>query len=123
MAYAPSDGEWVQELLADLGPLTIKRMFGAAGVYHDGLMFAVIDDGVLWLKADEENVGALEAAGSRQFEFQSKDGEIMRLGYWTMPDVAVDEPDEACRWARASIEAARRKAAAKKKPKKKTPKA
>jgi len=118
MAYSPSDGEWVQELLAGLGPLTIKRMFGAAGVYHEGLMFAVIDDGVLWLRADAENVEALKAAGSRQFEFQSRDGEVMQLSYWTIPETAVDDPDEACDWARASIEAARRKAAAKKKPRK-----
>ena len=115
MAYDPSDGEWVQELLAGLGPLTIRRMFGGAGVYADGLMFAIIDDGVLWLRADAENVEALKAAGARQFTYPGKDGEVMNLSYWSIPETAVDDPDEAVEWARASVEAARRKAAGKKK--------
>ena len=118
MAYQASDGAWVEELLAGLGPLTMKRMFGAAGVYSDGLMFAIIDDGVLWLRGDEDNIGRLTAAGSRQFTYPGKDGEMMTLGYWSIPETAVDDPEQAVEWARGSVEAARRKAASKK-PKKK----
>jgi len=114
VAYDPSFGEWVQEHLAALGPLTIKRMFGGAGVYADGQIFALLDDGTVWLKADAENEPALRDAGSRQFTFPAKDGQIMAMAYWSLPETALDDPDEAVAWARASIEAALRKAAAKK---------
>ncbi|MBX7247613.1 MAG: TfoX/Sxy family protein [Caulobacteraceae bacterium] len=114
MAYSAADGEWVQELLAGLGPLTLKKMFGAGAVYADGLMFAIVDDGVLWLRGDEGNIARMQAAGARQFTYPTKDGEHASLGYWSIPETAVDDPDEAVEWAREALDAARRKAAAKK---------
>ena len=56
--------DWLREHLAGLGPLEFKRMFGAGAVYSRGLIFALLDDGVVWLKADETNIPALEAAGA-----------------------------------------------------------
>ena len=53
MAYDADFGEWVREHFEGLGPLEIKRMFGGAGVYASGVMFALLDDGVVWLKADQ----------------------------------------------------------------------
>ena len=122
MAYETTFGEWVHEHLAGLGPVTIKRMFGGAAVYVDGLIIALLDDGVVWLKADEQNEPALREAGSRQFTYPMKDGRMMAMAYWSLPDPAVDDPDEAVRWARLSLDAAFRKAAAKTVRKPKTPK-
>lgn len=119
MAYDRAFGEWVREHLAALGPLEIKPMFGAAGVYANGLIFALLDDGVVWLKADDGNAPALIAAGARQFTYPGKDGVIMTLGYWSLPEPAVDDPEEAIVWARGAIEVALRKAAAKKAPRRK----
>ena len=51
MAYDPEFGDWVADHLSGLGPIEIKRMFGAAGVKQHGAMFAILDDGVIWLKA------------------------------------------------------------------------
>jgi DNA transformation protein len=114
VAYDPDFGEWVREHFAALGPLEIKRMFGGAGVYAHGLIFALLDDGVVWLKADEINAPLLEAAGARQFTYPAKDGTTMAMAYWSLPESALDDPDEAVDWARQSIDAALRKAAAKK---------
>ena len=114
MAYDPDFGEWVREHFAALGPSEIKRMFGAGAVYAHGLIFALLDDGVVWLKADELNAPLLQAAGSRQFTYPTKGGETMSMAYWSLPDGALDDPDEAVAWARRSIDAALRKAAAKK---------
>ena len=120
MAYEAAFGEWVQEHFAGVGPLTIKRMFGGAAVYADGLIFALLDDGVVWMKADEQNEPALREAGARQFTYPMKDGQLMSMAYWSLPEPAVDDPEEAVRWARMSIDAALRKAATKK-PRKKKP--
>ena len=113
MAYDPDFGDWVREHFAGLGPIEIKRMFGGAGVYANGLIFALLDDGVVWLKADETNAPLLMEAGARQFTYPSKDGEAMSMAYWSMPEAAMDDQDEAVAWARQSIDAALRKAAAK----------
>ena len=113
-ARDPDFETWVHEHFAALGPLEIKRMFGGAGVYRQGTIFALLDDGVVWLKGDDSNIAALEAAGSRQFTYPGKDDAVMKLGYWSLPDSATDDPDEAADWARGAFEVALRKAAAKK---------
>ncbi len=56
--------EFVHELLEGLGPLRIRRMFGVAGVYAGEVMFAVIDDDVLYLKTDGALAAELDAEGS-----------------------------------------------------------
>ena len=121
MAYDPDFGEWVREHLSALGPLEIKRMFGGAAVYSHGLIFALLDDGVVWLKVDEINTPLLQAAGARQFTYPTNDGKQMAMAYWSLPESALDDPDEAANWARQSIDAALRKSAARK-PRKPKPK-
>ena len=116
MAFAKGDDAFVLELLQDLGPITNRPMFGCGALYSEGLLFGLVDDGVFYVRADDEVVDRFKAAGARQFTYPSKDGE-MTLGYWTLPDEASDDPEAAVSWARLSIEAARRKAA-KRKPKK-----
>lgn len=113
MAYDPDFGEWVREHFAALGPLEIKRMFGAGAVYADGRIFALLDDGVVWLKADDVNAPLLVAAGATQFTYPTRDGQTMTMAYWSLPESALDDPDEAVEWARKSIDAALRKASAK----------
>lgn len=121
MAYDPDFGEWVREHFAALGPIEIKRMFGGAAVYAHDLIFALLDDGVVWLKTDEVNAPLLQAAGARQFTYPTKDGKQMAMAYWSLPESALDDADEAVDWARQSIDAALRKAAARK-PRKPKPK-
>lgn len=113
MAYDADFGEWVREHFDGLGRLEIKRMFGGAGVYASGVMFALLDDGVVWLKADEVLAEAFREAGCRQFTYPTKDGRTMAMGYWTLPEAALDDPDEAVAWARRSLDVAVRKASAK----------
>ena len=122
MAYDPDFGEWVREHFAALGPIEIKKMFGGAGVYAGGVMFALLDDGVVWLKADDTFSPLLVEAGARQFTYPTKDGQAMTMAYWSLPETAMDDPDEAVTWALQSIDAAVRKAATKK-PRKAKPKA
>lgn len=114
MAYDPDFGEWVREHFTALGPLEIKRMFGGAAVYANGRIFALLDDGVVWLKADETNAPLLAGAGARRFSYPTRDGKQMAMAYWSLPESALDDPDEAVAWARQSIDAALRKAVARK---------
>jgi DNA transformation protein len=90
-------------------------MFGGAGLYADELMFALGVDDTLYLKADAETRPLFEAAGSDPFTYARRDGTATLTSYWRLPDAALDDPEEAVRWGRVALDAARR-AALRKKP-------
>ena len=106
------DPDSIRDLFAALGPVRVRKMFGGQGVYRDGLMFALEAQGELFLKADDRTASAFAAAGSRQFTY-TRDGRATAMGYWRLPDDALDDPDEAARWGRLALDAARRAAAGK----------
>ena len=99
------------EQLDLLGGVTHRRMFGAAGLYRDGLFFAVVDDDVLYFKADAENLPDYEAAGSQPFD--PMPGRSGPFNYWSVPADVLEQPDELAEWARKALDAAARKSAAK----------
>jgi DNA transformation protein and related proteins len=52
MAVTDGYKEFVRDLLSGFGPVTIRNMFGGAGIYADGVMFAILVDDTLYLNAD-----------------------------------------------------------------------
>ena len=104
------DPEHLKEIFAALGPVSVRRMFGGAGVYAEGTMFALVADGELYLKADEETIPAFRAAGAGPFVYGAR-GRRVVMSYWRLPDRLLDEPDELAEWARAALRAAQRSAA------------
>ena len=113
MAAGTSFGEFLQDQLRPLGHVTVRRMFGGAGVYCDGLMFGLVSDDTLYFRVDDGNRGAFEAEGLSPFTYEGK-GRTVVLPYWRVPERLFDEPEEMIDWARAALAAARRVAAKKK---------
>ena len=118
MKSAPdSFHDFVKELFAGMGPVQVRRMFGGAGGYSQGLMFLLIADDAIYLKADEALRRELEAEGCGPFiwipDSGPRKGEHVPLGYWQLPPSALDDPDEAARWGRKALSVAKRKAAEK----------
>ena len=114
MKVSPGFLDYLQDLFGALGTVRARSMFGGVGVYIDELMFAFLDrDETIYLRADAETRQAFEAAGSRPFRYPLKSGEEMEIGYWRLPDEALDSPDEALMWGRLALEAAMRKREAK----------
>ncbi len=103
---------FVQELLEDWASVSARRMFGGYGLYHEGLMFAIVMDQRLYLKADEVNCPEFEALGLAPFTYAMK-GRDVALSYWAAPDAIFDEPSVAVRWARSAWDAALRRHLAK----------
>lgn len=101
------------EVLSGLGPVTTRRMFGGAGVYHDGLMFGLIADDVLYLKADASTSPEYEAEGKGPFIYEGK-GKPISMSYWEVPERLFDDPEEMTPWAVKAYKVAL-KASAKKK--------
>jgi DNA transformation protein len=107
--------EYLHEVFEAFGPIRTKRMFGGYGVYRDELMFALVANDLLYLKADVESAAHFEERGLKPFEYV-KNGKRMNMSYFLAPEEIFDDPDEAKLWASRAYEAALRSKRAKKKP-------
>lgn len=105
--------EHLLETLEPLGGVSHRRMFGGGGLFRDGLMFALIADDMLYLKADPTTQSAFEAEGLTPFVYGTKDGRRTIMSYWRAPERLLDDGDEMVVWCRIAIDAARRAAAKK----------
>jgi DNA transformation protein len=107
------DADRIVELFAAFGPVAPRRMFSGFGVFCDGIMFAIVARGTLYLKADGETVAAFEAEGQGPFTYAAKGakgGKRSIMSYWRAPDRLYDDPDELAAWARTALAAAHRSA-------------
>jgi DNA transformation protein and related proteins len=109
---------YLHEVFERFGAIRVRKMFGGYGLYHQGLMFALVAEDTLYLKADAENVGYFEEEGLGPFEY-NKGGKIMKMSYYRAPDEIMDDRDQAAIWARRSFEAAFRSQKVKNTPKRK----
>ena len=107
------DAATIRELFNEFGPVSVRRMFGGAGVFVDGLMIALVSEGVIHLKADAETIPSFEGEGLGAFTYATKNGRHKLTSYWRMPERLYDDPGELARWARDAHAAARRSAARK----------
>jgi len=105
--------EFLQEVFDQFGPITARRMFGGYGVYHQGLMFALVADDTLYLKADAETIHLFEQEGLEPFEYD-KNGKVMKMSYYLAPEEIMDDPDLAMLWGQRAFQAALRAKAFKK---------
>ena len=109
--------DYVKELFAGMGRVEIKRMFGGAGGYSGGLMFLLLADDTIHIKTDDALKAELREEGSGPFVWEPQSGprkgEKLDLGYWRLPEAALDDPDLAALWGRKALAIAKAKASAK----------
>lgn len=113
MTARDEDIAWFRELLEPLGAITVRRMFGGAGLYVEGLIVGLEIEGTLYLKTDASSRELFADAGGRPFVYDGRDKQVTVASYWTPPDDAMDSPEAMRPWARLALEAALRSAAAK----------
>ncbi|MCB1330482.1 MAG: TfoX/Sxy family protein [Maritimibacter sp.] len=108
MATDPEFLAHVRDLFAELGEITTGRMFSGTALYVDGdVMFAAILGGTVWMKSDASTRDAFAAAGSRPFSYDRKTGRRVVPSLMSLPEAALDDPDEALGWAALSLAPAR----------------
>lgn len=95
----------VLDLMAGWSGVSLRRMFGGYGLYHQGVHFALIADDTLYFKVDESSRRDFEAAGTRPFVYSRK-SKAVTLSYWEAPSELFDDPEEMVRWARRAVGAA-----------------
>jgi len=105
------------DLLSGMGRVVARRMFGGAGLYAGGVMFGLIDDDVIYLKVDETLKADLAAAGARSWIYTERKGPKAGIpqetSYWSLPESALDDPEEAAAWGLRSLAVAQAIKAAK----------
>jgi DNA transformation protein len=92
MANSPDFVAHALDLLSSIGPVTARAMFGGHGVYLRGVMFALLDDDELFLKADDLSRPRYLEAGCRQWTYPGPKGTVPG-GYFRPPDEAHEEPE------------------------------
>lgn len=99
--------DFVEELFEPIGNISIRKMFGGAGVFAGRTMFALIADDEVYVKTDPQLRAALEAEGGEAFVWsRPSDGKLIDMGYVSLPPDAADEPEAASQWGRRALDVA-----------------
>ncbi len=107
------DVDYIRDLFSEFGAVHVRRMFGGAGIYSGDLMFGLIADELIYLKADADTVVAFERENCAPFQYSTKNGKRAVMSYWRLPDRLYDDPAELAQWAALALGVARKSAAVK----------
>jgi DNA transformation protein len=94
------------DVLATLGPVEARSMFGGWGLYQDGVMFALISGEEAYFRADDETRQDYEALGLSRFKPRAN--KPMTMPYYPLPPELFDDPDMMVDWGERALAAARR---------------
>ena len=116
MAVDPGLLAWVEEALAPVGTVTKRAMMGGATLYLDGTIFGIVDDDLLWFKADATSDAAWDDAGCARFTYEMGEGRTGTMNYRRAPDDVYDGADALREWALLGVAAGARAPVKRKKP-------
>lgn len=111
----PGDPDRFDDLFAPFAKVKLRRMFGAEGLFCDGLMFGIVYRERIYFKTSEDSRQAFITEGASPLYYEFKNAEGVLTSYYELPDRLYDDPDELTEWARTAFAVARNKSAAKKK--------
>jgi len=97
--------DYLIEVFETFGPVQSRKMFGGYGIYHNGIMFGLVADDTLYLKADKTTAPHFESRDLSQFEY-NKGGKIVKMSYYLAPEEILENRDEAALWAARAYEVA-----------------
>lgn len=102
------------DLLAPLGGVTARKMFGGYGIYKESLMFGLVAEDRLYLRTDDETKDRFIDQGCEPFVFgMSKAGKPVVSKYYEPPEMAFANEQRMKPWALLAWQCALRSAAAK----------
>ena len=102
MAVSSDYLQYVLEQLSGVARVTSRRMFGAIGLYSDGLFFGLIDNDTLFFKVNDSNRGDYVARNMSAFR-PFPDKPDLSMSYFEVPADALEDRDELAVWARKSV--------------------
>ena len=109
MSVSDEFADFVIDQLSAWGDVSIRRMFGGAGLYCEGVIFGVISDDVTYLKVDDSNRDDFIRAGSSPFNPYPDKIKTTVMSYYQVPADVLENRDELARWAQRSLTVAKQK--------------
>ncbi|MBI5387121.1 MAG: TfoX/Sxy family protein [Verrucomicrobia bacterium] len=104
MALSDNFVNYVVDQLSRWGDVSVRRMFGGAGLYREGRMFGLIADDVVYLKVDDSNREDFLRAGSSPFKPYPDKGKTAVMSYYQVPSAVLEDPNELAQWAQRSLD-------------------
>jgi DNA transformation protein len=107
--------------LAPLGHVRARRMFSGYGVYLDGVVFALVLHGKIWLRVDDQTRPDFVRAGMKPFSYtRPSSGKVIAVeSYYQCPEAVLADGAKLRRWCkearRASAERNKKRSVRKKK--------
>ena len=97
--------EFLRETFEEFGTIDARKMFGGYGIYHEGIMFALVEKNILYLKADETTKKLFQSQGLTPFQY-ARAGNVVKLSYYQAPEEVFDDRGKAAVWAQRAYEVA-----------------
>ena len=101
MAVSEGFKDYVVDQLSGLGFVTVKKMFGGAGIYYDGLIFGLLADDILYFKVDDSNKSDYVRAEMQPF--QPFDDKPMVMPYYEVPVDILENRELLAEWAKKAL--------------------
>lgn len=98
---------YLQDSLSNWARVSARRMFGGHGLFRDGMMFAIVVDDQLYLKADTETAAAFCEQGSERFSYLKKEQRCY-INYYSAPEACLDDAEALQHWAALAYDTALR---------------
>jgi DNA transformation protein len=92
------------ERLANVVPVSYRRIFNGYGVYHRGVQFAIIVNNQLYFRADELSRALYQAKG--MLPFQPGSLERADSSFYQLPGEVLENTAELMYWMRTAVDAA-----------------
>jgi DNA transformation protein len=106
MAIGAEFIEFIKDQMSGFAPVSVRRMFGGAGVSYAGVTFAIIVDETLYLKEGPDNAADFEAESLERFSYSARNRRRIEMSYRRAPSRLMDDMDEMALWCRKAYAAA-----------------
>ena len=99
--------QFVLELLAPVGGVRARAMFGGFGIYQRDTIFAIVVDDRLYFRVDDATRPKFTALGLNPFTYVAR-GKAIAMQYYEAPPEVFDAPEVMCSHALDAVGAALR---------------
>ena len=96
---------YLLELMQPMGPITARSMFGGHGIFLESRMFALVAEGVLYLKTNDSTALNFQDKGLEAFTYE-KNGKPYKMSYYQAPEDALEDSELMVEWARQAYQVA-----------------
>ncbi len=101
MAVSQNYLEHILDLFSGWDGVSVRKMFGGAGLYRDGKMFGLVANDITYLKVDDTNRDKFASAESSPFKPYPDRPTVM--SYFEIPPEVLEDREELIRWAEESL--------------------